>query len=378
MSVIAQLQAEPEAFSALQILRLLEFHGSEPSLSEQSPHRRPLRFAPGVDVRPLSQEAIRFSGQHRLTFPAAEIEQVEPRGEQWSVQSNLLSLDGALGPLPYHYTELLLERQKAKDPALTRFLDLFNHRSMNLLWQAASKYRLPLEYERARRHRGSATTIDRHTEMLLSLLGLSPRLLPDNPDLPAEALIYYGGLLSQPVKTVDNFEQILQGYFQVPISLSTFSGARCEVLPDMRCQLPSLTQPRGQNNCLGRSTLLGQKSWLAQNQVDVTIGPLDRAQTERFAPGSPALKAMDQLSALYLGCEHQFNLQLKVRSEALPKQLPIGTGTPGQLGWNSRLPRSASRPDSANATQNIPVSTRTPESQTSHTIRPKGPGRAAA
>lgn len=374
MSVIAQLQAEPDAFSALQVLRLLEFHASE----QREPPRRALRFAPSVDVRPPSQEAMRFSGQHRLTFPAAEIERVERRGTQWAVQSNLLSLDGALGPLPYHYTELLLERQKVKDPALTRFLDLFNHRSMSLLWQAASKYRLPLEYERVRRHRGSGTTIDRHTELLLSILGLSPRLLPDNPDLPAEALIYYGGLLAQPVKTVDNFEQILKGYFRVPVSLSQFSGAWCEVLPDMRCQLPSLEQPQGRNNCLGQSSLLGQKSWLAQNKVSVTIGPLDRAQTQRFAPGSPALKAMHQLSSLYLGCEHQFDLQLKVRADALPEQLPIGTGSPGQLGWNSRLPESAranETPPSAHATLTIPVSTRTPDTRTTS---PQGADQAAA
>ncbi len=372
MSVIKQLQAEPENFEALQVLRLLEFQVSEARSSEPVSTGR---LAPGIDFRPPSQESVRFTGQHRLTFPSAEVDRVERQGDQWRLRSNFLSLDGAQGPLPYHYTELLRERQKAKDPALTQFLDLFNHRSASLLWQAASKYKLPLEYERARRHRGSPTTVDRHTEILLSLLGLSPRLLADNPALPAEALIHFGGLLAQPVKTAENFEQILKGYFQVPVQLTQFAGAWCEVLPEMRCQLPSLEQPKGQNNCLGRSTLLGKKSWLAQNKVTISIGPLDQAQTRRFAPGSESLNAIQQLSALYLGNEHDFDLELNVRPDALPAKLPIGTGQPGQLGWNALLPRSPRSGNQGEDTQVIPVSNRTPEPNSTHS---QGPGRAAA
>ncbi len=366
MSVIKELQAEPENFETLQLLRLLEFLSSE---TRNPGPESTSRLAPGIDVRPPGQESIRFTGQHRLSFPIAEVDRVERIGDHWRLRSSALSLDGAQGPLPYHYTELLRERQRAKDPALTQFLDLFNHRSASLLWQAAGKYKLPLEYERARRHRGSPTTVDRHTEVLLSLIGLSPRLLADNPALPAEALIHFGGLLAQPVKTAENFEQILKGYFQVPIQLTQFAGAWCEVLPEMRCQLPSLEQPKGQNNCLGRSTLLGKKSWLAQNKVRISIGPLDQAQTLRFAPGSRSLNAIQQLSALYLGNEHDFDLELNVRPEALPAKLPIGTGQPGQLGWNARLPKSPRSDAAVNRsedTQVIPVSNRTPETHSTH------------
>lgn len=355
MSLLRQLQQTPESFSFLQILRLLELHQQSRKPKQASSNQK-TRVMPGVDFRPPSQEPVRLRGQHSLEFPASEVEQLTQEGERWNLQANFIGLDGALGPLPYHYTELLLERQKAKDPALLQFLDLFNHRTASLFWRAASKYKLPLEFERARGHRADGKTVDRHTEILLSLIGLSPRLLQDDSALPSEALIYYGGLLSQKVKTASNLRQIIGGNFDVPVSIEEFAGTWCEVLPSMRCRLPTLEQPSGQNNCLGRTTLVGQKSWLAQNKVNIKLGPLSREQYQRFTPGSQTLQSLIELSSLYLGAENQFDLKLKVKAEAMPRTLRLGTGQPYRLGWDSRLPESIYRAPDPEATVDIPVS----------------------
>lgn len=355
MSVIRDLQRAPEEFSFVQTLRLLEFHQRE---RQPAPtQNRRTSVSSGVDFRPPAREAVRIRGQHHLAFPGAEVEQLtQEKNGQWQLQANFIGLAGALGPLPFHYTELLQERQKAKDPALMQFLDLFNHRTASLFWRAASKYRLPLEYERARRESADHHRIDRHTEVLLSLLGLSPRLLQDRGALPAEALIYYGGLLSQQVRTAANLKQILRGYFQVPISIEQFSGTWCEVLPSMRTRLPCPEQPKGQNNCLGRTTLMGQKSWLAQNKVRIKLGPLNREQHQRFAPGSAQLESLNQLSALYLGVENHFDVELQVKAAEMPKQLRLDSQKPPRLGWDSRLPESIYRPRHPEQTLNIPLS----------------------
>lgn len=356
MSVIDDLQKAPEEFSFLQTLRLLERQHQEarPRLGG-APFKS--RIASGVDFRPPAQEPVRFRGQHNLTFPRAEVEQLRKVGDKWQLQANFIGLDGALGPLPFHYTELLQERQKAKDPALTRFLDMFNHRTTTLFWRAASKYKLPLEYERARKHSGDRRTLDRHTDVLLSLIGLSPRLLKDNSSLPAEALIYYGGLFSQQVKTATNLRQILHGYFDVPITVEEFAGTWCEVLPSMRCRFPSFEEPHGQNNCLGRSSLMGQKSWLAQNKVTIKLGPLTKGQYQRFAPGSRALNSLNELSALYLGSENQFDFTLTVKAGEMAGDLQLTSGAKApQLGWNTKLPDSNRRSSLMNEDLNIPIS----------------------
>jgi len=383
MSVIKDLLKFPEEFSFLQTLRLLERNSKEQS-SQDEGRQSTRKVQPGVDFRPPSREPVRIHGQHSLAFPGSEVEQLTRSGkqssQQWDLQANFIGVDGALGPLPFHYTELLLERQKAKDPALMQFLDLFNHRTASLFWRTASKYKLPLEYERARSHSGDRRTLDRHTEILLSLMGLSPRMLKDQSALPAEALIYYGGLLSQNVKSATNLRQILKGYCDVPVNIEEFSGTWCEVLPSMRCQLPTLEQPAGQNNCLGRSTLLGQKSWLAQNKVAIKLGPLDSEQYRRFAPGSASLNSLNELSSLYLGAENQFDLKLEVKAQAMPQQLKLGGQKPPSLGWDTRLSQSIYRTVDSGETLSIPVSGAsldTLSTQTSETSNRNAGARAA-
>ncbi|WP_111642408.1 type VI secretion system baseplate subunit TssG [Marinimicrobium alkaliphilum] len=356
MNLLRELQRRPENFSFLQSMRLLEYAGRErdPDGATLPRHHR---VGTGVDTRPPTKEPVRLHGHHSLGFPHAEVGGVTERNGQWRLQANVMSLGGPLGPLPFHYTELVLARQKAKDPALMQFLDLFNHRAASLFWRAASKYKLPLAYERARRYsKDNPHIADRHTEVLLSLMGLSPRLLRDHPTVPAESLIHYGGLLTQKVRTASNLKQIIGSRFKIPVQIEEFSGTWCEVLQDMRCQLPSKTVPKGRNNQLGRSTLLGQKSWLAQNKIGIKLGPLDRAQYRRFAPDSQALAELRALAALYLGPENDFELVLDVRADALPTQLRLGTAQPYQLGWNSRLPPSIYRTEDPHASQRVPLS----------------------
>lgn len=357
MSVIRELQRHPEEFSLIQALRLIERHHLE---SQPETGQAPLttRVASGVDFRPPRQEPVRLHGQHNLSFPGSEIESLTwDRDDGWHLRNNVIGLDGALGPLPFHYTELLQEREKAKDPAMARLLDMFNHRTASLFWKSAAKYRLPLEYERARRHSGDRHNLDRHTDMLLSLIGLSPRLLKDHSSLPAEALIYYGGLISQQVKTAANLQQIIRGFFDVPVAVEEFSGTWCEVLPSMRCRLPSIEQPAGQNNCLGRSTMLGGHSWLAQNKVTIKLGPLNSEQYHRFSPGSHNLAQLTDLSLLYLGTENQFDFELKVKTNEMPRDLRLQPGgSAPRLGWDTRVPESIYRSRNDEETLDIPVS----------------------
>jgi type VI secretion system protein ImpH len=63
---------------------------------------------------------------------------------------SFLGLTGPSGVLPRHYTELMLNRIRAKDFSLRDFFDLFNHRLISLFYRSWEKFRLPLGYERSR------------------------------------------------------------------------------------------------------------------------------------------------------------------------------------------------------------------------------------
>ena len=104
-------------FDFYQAVRLLEI---------MFPEKTPV----GEGVEP-GKEAVSFKGKTSLDFPASEISAIckpETEGEPVEVLENFMSLSGALGPMPQHHNELLIERIWRKDVAFRDFLDIFNHR----------------------------------------------------------------------------------------------------------------------------------------------------------------------------------------------------------------------------------------------------------
>ena len=87
---------------------------------------------------------MRFSSRVGFDFPASEVQEIAAptaQGEPARLTVNVLGLAGALGPLPAPFSELLLERVWAKDPAMRDFLDIFNHRLVSMLHRARKRVR---------------------------------------------------------------------------------------------------------------------------------------------------------------------------------------------------------------------------------------------
>jgi type VI secretion system protein ImpH len=90
-------------------------------------------------------EVVRFRINQRLGFPASQIQKLEVKGDAPAeMMVNFMGLTGPLGILPYTYSELILERARAKDYSLAAFLDIFNHRAISLFYRAWQKSRFPV------------------------------------------------------------------------------------------------------------------------------------------------------------------------------------------------------------------------------------------
>lgn len=189
-AVIHKLADNPQAYSFFQAVRLLE---RSAALGENDPKKS---TRPVARFTPPGTEAIRFHTQQTLSFPTSEIKSVKQQdrksgNKQWHMHINFMGLTGAMSVMPYHYTEMILQRLKKKDQSIRKFFDLFNHRVISLFYQAASKYNLPIEYERKKLHPPVKEDNDHHSQVLLSLIGLGTRGLSNRLYTRDESLIYY-------------------------------------------------------------------------------------------------------------------------------------------------------------------------------------------
>jgi type VI secretion system protein ImpH len=175
MQVAERLLADPTSFGFFQAIRLLE---------RARPDQAPIgEYADPAD------EVVRFSVPPSISFPASEIQSLEEQEDGPARMAvNFLGLTGPQGVLPYHYTQLVADRLREKDPTMRDFFDLFHHRMISLFYRAWEKYRFPVAFERNQQ--------DRLTLHLGELIGLGF----DKPDeqrwVRRETLLYYASLVA--------------------------------------------------------------------------------------------------------------------------------------------------------------------------------------
>lgn len=358
-SVISKLAEAPYKFSFLQAVRLLE----RSTVFDEKSHNRKYTFnkQPVALFNPPNTEAIRFRNNHSLHFSSSEISKIikikdTKDKNKWELSVNFMGLTGSQGVLPYHYSEMILNRLKIKDESLTHFFDLFNHRTISLFCQASNKYKLPVEYERKILNPPKTKLRDNHTQVLLSLIGLGTKYLNNRLYIRDESLFYYSGLLSQKVKTSSGLKQIIRSYFSIPVEINEFVGQWQELIDDVRTRLPGNESPEGQNNQLGRSVMLGRNGWFAQGKINISLGPLTKKQLNIFSPGSKALKSLNEIVQIYLGMEYSYDFILKVKRNDIPKKIQLSSTANPIIGWNTWLSSDSNTVFGDKDTINIKIS----------------------
>lgn len=338
-SITRKLIESPFEYQLLQAVRLLE----RSAVFEKEQTQSGIATNPVSGFTPPTTESIRLTGSTSLAFPSSQVFKIErsdkPIGNtQWHLSTNVMGLTGAMGVLPYHYTELILKRLKEKDETIKMFFDLFNHRTISLFYQASVKYRLPIQYERHRLYSATMQKKQPHTQSLLSLIGMGTEGLSERLFTKDESLIYYSGLFTQKVRSSTGLKQILRSHFCIPVEIDQFIGQWQELVDDVRTKLPDIAQPMGRNCCLGRSAMLGKRGWYAQGKIRIILGPLNKEQLKNFAPGTNALKALHELARLYVGLENDYEIILRINEQDLPGNLKLSSRNPPIVGWNTRMP----------------------------------------
>ena len=347
--VTEQLQSSSGRFEFFQAVRLLE-------LSAQWYNRYGKQFA-HVSVAkgaPPNRESVRFKAQASVAFKGSDVDNIAiietiehddesaPR-KQWQMLVNIFGLFGSTGVLPFHISELIIKRLRQKDHSLRAFLDVLNHRSTSLYYQAWHKYRLPVAYERAKLNKSER---DLFSHGLAALVGLATPKLENRQAVPDEALMGFSAQLSGPTPSAPTLARMLSHYFELPVEVEQFIGQGQGLPEDIQSRLPN----HAQNNLLGMNVILGRECWEIQSKFRIKITDINYEQFIGISPNSSKMAAMKAFVRFAVGTEYDFDIEISIRPDQIPQvglgQVALVSGKPVEggelmLGWSTSLNRPA-------------------------------------
>jgi type VI secretion system protein ImpH len=330
-SVIQRLFAAPQKFGFFQAVRVLELW---------------FKRNGATDGEVLSRY-VRFRNTVSLSFPPSEIEAIdvapapESAGqnasgaagsclpERIALTTPFMGFLGASGALPSHYSERIAAHQlNERDDGPRAFLDIFSTRAVTHFFEAWRKYRLEFKHD--------LRSKDEFLPLLLSLAGLGHPALQDrmrdraqaDAGLFDESLAHFSPALRQRPMSAHYLQQLLRDYFGVPIQVKQFVGAWYNVPPDQQTAL-------GKNNaCLGSIAMVGERVWQRNLRICLRIGPLSRADHERFFPYGAHARSLEKLVRMLCGEGLEYDVELLLRAADV-RGSKLGNPGEGLLGWNA-------------------------------------------
>lgn len=309
--LLSALGREPTAFGFFQAVRLLE-------------KLRPDRTSVGGFVDP-ARETVRFSVPASLAFPPAEIAALEmPEDAPASMTVNFMGLTGPTGVLPYEYTLLVAERNRARDYALGAFFDIFHHRILSLFYLAWLKNRPTVAFEK-----GDDDRLSRHLLHFIGQgLGAEERALP-----PLQrTLLFYVGLLAPQARGAIALERMLEDVFDVPVEVEQFVGGWYPLPQPDQCAVGEDVEYSTQ---LGLGAVAGDEVWDQQTRVRIRLGPLSADQYADFLPTGSAHALLRWLVRYFSRDAFHFEVQLVLARDAVGGFVLGDPHARQPLGWST-------------------------------------------
>ncbi|MFI5311594.1 MAG: type VI secretion system baseplate subunit TssG [Gemmatimonadales bacterium] len=308
------LFSEPTAFELFQAVRILA-------------RAQPDRERVGYFGDP-AREIARFGANPDSSFPAAEIQGIalDDHDGPPRLTVNVMGLNGPLGTLPLVYTQLIAARLREGDPTLRAFVDLFNHRLISLFYRAWEKHRLAVGYE--------TRSENRLGEHLADLVGLGTKHLRERLSVSQDSVLSFAGLFASQRSAVA-LEELLSEYFSVTAVVEQFVGGWHALERD---SCTAIGEEDGPATQLGVGAVVGDEIWDPQSRIRVRLGPLSRAQYDRFLPGGEAHQALRAVVRLFADDQVEVEAQLVLAAgEVSGCVLGADDSSSSRLAWGTWL-----------------------------------------
>jgi len=305
MSFLQNLEAQPWRFDYFAVLRHLERTSADkPRIGDSAASR---------------DEIVRLGQDPFMDFPASNITRVEQRdGEAVRVFVRYLGLLGPQGALPLATTEEAYHYVLGRDDAFPRFLDVFNHRFIQLFFRAWADARPIAQHDRPE--------ADRFAAYIGSAIGIGSGPYRGRDSIPDAVKLAFAGLLGSQAKSASRLAGAVRGFFGVDAEIDEFVGSSLAVEAD------DLTTIGGRQSALGENMLLGRSVFSVQDKIRIRIYVASLAQYVRFLPTGDLCEPLADLVFSYNGDQLDWDVELAIRAGSVE---PMRLGAFGQLGWTS-------------------------------------------
>jgi type VI secretion system protein ImpH len=305
VTFLRNLQSEPWRFDYFTVLRHLErTFADRPRIGDSAARRE--------DFVQLGQDPF-------MDFPASNLARVVLNDDKpLKVFVKYLGLLGPQGALPLATTEEAYHYVLSQDDAFPRFLDVFNHRFIQLFFRAWADSRPIVQHDRPK--------ADRFIAYIGSAIGIGSKPYQDLDSVPDAAKLGFAGLMGAQAKCASRLAGAVCGLFNVKAEVEEFVGSRLMI------EAAEWTILGRRYNRLGEDMLLGRTVFSVQDKIRVRIFTKNLAQYIRFLPTGDLCEPLADLVFFYNGEQLDWDVELAIPTGAVE---PIRIGKFGQLGWTS-------------------------------------------
>lgn len=309
MKLLEDIREIPYRFDVLDVLRQFE---------------RAFPDKPRIgDSATLEDEFLLLGQEPYMEFPASNAAGLrQDRHQRYRLLVRYLGLLGPQGALPLSTTEEARHWGDMRDESFARFLDIFNHRFLQLFFRAWADAR-PV----AQRDRPQA---DRFADYVGTPIGLASPAIQNRDSISDYAKLGLSGLMGPQVKSASRVKSMVAFLFDVGVEVEEFVGTWLEIEPGDRNRLGAA------GSTLGQDMLLGSSTYSVSDKFRIHLFVRDLDQFQTFLPSGRLCGKLADLIFFYLGDLPLYEVELTLPTRAVK---PVALGAFGQLGWTSWMMR---------------------------------------
>jgi len=317
VSFISEAKNEPWLFDFFITMRRLE---------------RTYKDRPRIgDSASLREEYVSLGQDPYMDFPASNLSKVEQTDSgRIRVLVKFLGLLGPQGALPLATTEEAYSWLLMRDDAFARFLDLLNHRFLQLFFRAWADARPIAQHDRPE--------ADRFITYIGSAIGIGSPPYRELDSVPDPAKLAFAGLIGAQAKGASRLRGLISGLFCVQAEIHEFVGSYLPLDDGDRSRVGA------KNSALGVDMLVGSSVFSVQDKFRIRIYTKTMAQYVEFLPSGSRCEPIADIVYFYVGDQLDWEVELAIpRGEVEPVRI----GSFGQLGWTTWMAPSWAKTDEA-------------------------------